>query len=470
MNDLRWRLAGLKPKRRARMAQGGLSWRIGEFPWLLLGNKRAMITGGIVGMTALGTVAATAVVEPEQPVSVQTVVEQLAVSPEALPVPSLPFVYDDHIGAGDTIASVFRRLGIDDPDALAFLQDNPDAARAVQQLRSGSSLTAIVDVSGKLLSMRLPLSAEGESIDISRQAANKPFQVSSSGPAVLERGVEMRSGTIKSSLFAATEEAGVPDSVATQLADLFDNIIDFRADLRSGDMFSVIYEIAWDRGAASRPGEILAAEFVNQGVRHAVFRHMLANGRSEYFTSTGQSLRSAFLRSPLEFSRVTSSFGRRMHPVLRNWHTHSGVDFSAPIGTPVRVTADGVVTFVGRSGGYGKMVSVKHQDNISTVYAHLNDFANGLNAGDTVKQGETIGLSGATGRVTAPHLHYEFRVNDIAQNPMTAILPITESLSGKELVTFRENTRLLMAHLALLNHQVASSQSSNTVVGRDGKM
>ena len=267
----------------------------------------------------------------------------------------------------------------------------------------------------------------------------------------------MRQGVIRHSLFAATEAAGLPDNVATQLTNLFGTEIDFHADLRPGDTFGVIYEtFPDDHGVPSRPGRILAAEFINRGQRHAVFRHAAASG-PEYYSSTGQSLRSAFLRSPLEFSRVTSSFGRRLHPVLGRWRNHQGVDFGAPTGTPVRATSDGVVSFIGAQGGYGNLVVLRHRGNVSTAYAHMSAFASGLRVGDAVEQGETIGRVGATGRVSGPHLHYEFRINDVAQNPMTVTLPAAAPLAGRELVRFRENTRLLLAQLALLNYRVAAN-------------
>jgi murein DD-endopeptidase MepM/ murein hydrolase activator NlpD len=398
------------------------------------------------------------VVTTEEPAGMQTVVERLAVLPEKIPSPVLPYIYDERVGPGDTIQSIFRRLGVSDPKALAFLQGNPEASRAVQQLRSGHSFTIVVDPSGHLLSMRLPVTANGYSVEISRNAGNPPFQVSSTSIA-LESGTEMRRGVIKNSLFAATEATGLPDSIATQLADLFGTEIDFHTDLRPGDTFSVIYQATYDRGAPVQAGRIVAAEFVNQGVRYSVFLHTAANGRSEYYKSTGQSLRSSFLRSPLEFSKVTSSFGRRVHPVIGSWHTHKGVDLGAPTGTPVRATSDGEVSFIGRYGGYGKMIVLKHRNDISTAYAHLNAFTPGLSVGEAVRQGEVIGEVGATGRVTAPHLHYEVRLNDVAQDPATMSLPSSEPLKGKELARFRENTRLQLARLELLNYRIASSDN-----------
>jgi murein DD-endopeptidase MepM/ murein hydrolase activator NlpD len=463
MNELRWRLAGLSRTRRVK--SGGFSVGVAELPWRLFGNKRGLIVGGFVSISAIGVAAATVMGTPEEPVGMQTIVEKLVVLPEAISTPGLPYVYDERIGSGDTLQSIFRRLEISDPEALAFIQTNPKASQAVQQLRSGSSFTVVVSPSGHLLSMRLPITSNGNSVEISRNTVEQPFQVSSTAVA-LESGTEMRSGVITNSLFAATEAAGLPDSIAVQLADLFGTEIDFHSDLRSGDTFAVIYQTTYDRGTPVQAGRVMAAEFVNQGVRYAVFLHTTTNGHSEYYKSTGQSLRSSFLRSPLEFSRVTSNFGRRVHPVLGSWHSHDGVDFGAPTGTPVRATSDGEVTFIGRYGGYGKLLVLKHRDNISTAYAHLNAFSPGLSLGETVRQGEIIGEVGATGRVTAPHLHYEVRINDVAQNPMTLVLPHSEPLRGKELARFRENTRIQLARLELLNHRIASNENEGEKTGK----
>ncbi|MDR2015490.1 MAG: M23 family metallopeptidase [Azoarcus sp.] len=455
MNELRWRLAGLSRTRRVKSV--GFQGNVAELPWRLFDSKRVLIVGGFVSLSAIGVATATVVVMPEEPLGMQTIVEKLVALPEEISTPVLPYVYDEHVESGDTLQSIFRRLGIFDQEALAFILNNPKATQAVQQLRVGSSFTAIVSSSGQLLSMRLPITADSNSIEISRSAGGQPFRVSDTAVA-LENGTEMRSGVITDSLFAAAEAAALPDSIAMQLADLFGTEIDFHSDLRSGDTFGVIYQTTYDRGAPTQPGRILAAEFVNQGVRYTVFLHTTASGHSEYYKSTGQSLRSSFLRSPLEFSRVTSNFGRRVHPVLGSWHTHNGVDFGAPTGTPVRATSDGEVTFIGRYGGYGKLLVLKHRDNISTAYAHMNTFAPGLGIGETVRQGEIIGTVGATGRVTAPHLHYEVRINDVSQNPMTMVLPNPEHLRGKELARFRENTRTQLARLELLNRHVASSE------------
>ena len=461
MNELRWQIAGMGRQRRSTPpGLSGLYRGVADLPWRLLDNTRIWIAGAFVGISTLGGVAATTIGEPPEAANVRNVEERLAVVPEEIPVPGLPFVYDDSVDPGDTIETIFRRLGIADPQALTFLQENKETANALRQLRPGYSFTASVNVSGHLLSLRLPLSPEGGAITVSRNATNQPFQVTSSSDAALETVTEMRNGVIRESLFAATEAAGIPNDIATQLTDLFGTEIDFHNDLQEGDTFSVIYESFQDHGVSVRAGHILAAEFVNQGKRYALFRHTFPDGSAEYYTSVGRSPRSTFLRSPLEFSRVTSGFGRRMHPVLHNWRDHSGVDFGAPTGTPVRAASDGVIGFVGRQGGYGNVVVLRHKGDISTVYAHLSAFAPGMRIGNVVEKGEMIGRVGATGRVTAPHLHYEIRIDDVAKNPMTVTLPAAPPLKGRELALFQENTRSLLGQLGLLNYRIVSREET----------
>ncbi|MDR2261430.1 MAG: M23 family metallopeptidase [Azoarcus sp.] len=466
LDRLRWRLARLH-WRLARLDE--LRWRLAEpvarlhdrliaLPERLFDNTRAWVVGGFAGMSVLGGVtAATAVATPEELMDTRTVVEALAVAPENLPAPNLPFVHDDRVTPGDTAQSIFHRLNIDDPKALAFVKSNKETARALRQLRTGRSLTAVVDVSGRLLTLRLPLSQSDGYLVIERNTTDQSLQVFKSSGTVQEAVTEMRSGVIKHSLFAATEAAGLPDSIATQFADLFGTEVDFHSDLRRGDTFSVIYEAFYDRGLPTRAGRILAAEFTSQGKRHSVFLHTSAKGHSEYYSGTGQSLRGSFLRSPLEFSKVTSNFGGRMHPVLRNWRNHRGVDFGAPTGTPVRATSDGTVSFIGTQRGYGNIIVLRHRGAVNTAYAHLSAFSPNLRTGDTVEQGETIGRVGATGRVTGPHLHYEVRIDGVAHDPLIVALPGSEPLAGEELTRFRANVRAMYARLALLDYRFASN-------------
>jgi len=263
----------------------------------------------------------------------------------------------------------------------------------------------------------------------------------------------MKSGEIRSSLFGATDSAGIPDAIATQLADIFGGDIDFHRDLRKGDRFTLIYEMYYHHGQGIRSGKILTAEFINGGKTYRAIHYQpqVNEGRGSYYSPDGKSLRKAFLRSPLEFSRVTSGFtSARFHPILQQWRAHKGVDYGAPTGTKVRATGDGVVEFAGKQGGYGNVVILRHNGRYSTAYGHLSGFASGLRTGSRVSQGEIIGFVGATGWATGPHLHYEFRIGGEQVNPLAAALPAATPLEGNQLVAFRQYASGQVSKLEML--------------------
>jgi len=240
-----------------------------------------------------------------------------------------------------------------------------------------------------------------------------------------------KTATIRSSLFAATDAAGIPDAIAMQIARVFATDIDFHSDLRKGDRFSVIYEMLYEAGELVAPGRILAAQFVNDGRTHNAVLFRDDEGVEGYYSLDGSNRAKAFLRSPVEFSRVSSGFGARFHPIFRNWRAHTGVDFAAPRGTRVLATADGHVVSAGSRGGYGNAVEVRHGSGITTLYAHLSGFASGIRAGARVQQGQAIGFVGATGYATGPHLHYEFKIAGIHQDPLRVALPKAEPVPGR---------------------------------------
>jgi len=233
--------------------------------------------------------------------------------------------------------------------------------------------------------------------------------------AELQASPRLASGVIRSSLFASTDEAGIPDSVAVQLAEMFSSDIDFRRDLRKGDRFSVVYESLDADGESLKTGRILSAEFVNDGREHEAVWFEAPGLKGGYYGFDGESKRRFYLSSPLEFSRVSSGYGMRFHPVLGRQRAHLGVDYAAPTGTPVRTVGDGVVEFAGVQRGYGNVIFVRHRNNQVTVYAHLSRIH--VNRGERVSQGDRIGAVGSTGMSTGPHLHFEFRDNGEHRDP-----------------------------------------------------
>jgi murein DD-endopeptidase MepM/ murein hydrolase activator NlpD len=252
-----------------------------------------------------------------------------------------------------------------------------------------------------------------------------------------------KSGVIRSSLFAATDGANIPDSVAMQLADIFGGDVDFHRDLRKGDRFSVVYELHHLAGRPVRAGRVLAAEFINNGKRFQAVHF-----GTGYYAPDGKNLRKAFLRSPLEFSRVTSGFGMRMHPIAQAWRAHKGIDYAAPIGTRVRAVGDGIVEYAGPKGGYGNVVILRHHGQYATVYAHLSRIA--VRRGARVAQNDTVGSVGQTGWATGPHLHYEFRIAGEARNPMSIAMPAALPVAPQEMAAFRAYAGPLSARLELL--------------------
>jgi murein DD-endopeptidase MepM/ murein hydrolase activator NlpD len=262
----------------------------------------------------------------------------------------------------------------------------------------------------------------------------------------------MKSGEIKTSLFAATDAAGIPDGIAVQLADVFGGDVDFHRDLRRGDRFGVVFETFYHGGRTIRSGRVLAAEFSSQRKTYRAVWFQDPWGRGGYYTPDGENLRKVFLRSPLEFSRITSGFGMRRHPIFQQWRAHQGVDYGAPVGTRVKSTGDGVVSFAGRRNGYGNLIVLRHHGGYSTYYAHMRNFALGLRAGGRVVQGEIIGYVGQTGWANGPHLHYEFHLHNQNRNPLAMVFPAAQPILAIELAAFRRTAEPLIARLDLLKN------------------
>lgn len=323
----------------------------------------------------------------------------------------------EQVRSTDTAESLLQRMGVADPLAAAFLRRDTLVQRNLLG-RTGRLVSAETsdDHSLQRLTARW---AHDDSGNFKRLVVEKTAQgfASRIETAPLSASTRLAGGTIHSSLFAATDASNIPDSVAVQLAELFSADIDFRRALRKGDRFSVVYETLVADGEPLRSGRVLSAEFVNNGKTHqALWFQEPGSDKGAYYTLDGQSKRRAYLASPLEFSRVTSGFAMRFHPILQKWRAHLGTDFAAPTGTPVRTVGDGVVDFAGVQNGFGNVVYVKHRNQHVTVYAHLNRID--VKKGQSVSQGQNIGTVGATGWATGPHLHFEFRVDGQHQDPM----------------------------------------------------
>jgi len=408
-----------------------------------LGRLIAAAVLPFLGVVAAFGIAPDTVVD--QPVVTQ-VIEQVALPDfAAIDNSDQTFWHEERIQRGDTIASLLARLQVADPAAVNTLRSAREA-QALRQLTPGRTIRARTTEDGKLVALRY---LSGNSLFSADRSASG-FTISEQ-PAQLEQRVLMKSAEIRSSLFAATDSANLPDAVATQIADIFSTDIDFHKDLRKGDHFTVVYETFYHLGEAVRTGRVLAAEFTNQGKTFQAVYFQNAEGQGGYYTLDGRNIRKAFLKSPLEFSRISSGFtNARYHPILKEWRAHKGVDFAAPIGTRVKATADGVVEFAGRRGGYGNLVVLRHQSKFSTWYGHLSRIASGLHKGSRVAQGDVIGNVGMTGLATGPHLHYEFRVNDVQQNPLRVAMPAAPPITPKYRAAFEAAAQQMAQRLALL--------------------
>jgi murein DD-endopeptidase MepM/ murein hydrolase activator NlpD len=351
------------------------------------------------------------------------------------------YVREERLRRGDTLAAFLARLGVADAHIERLLRLRP-----LRLLAPETDVTAKVSAEGVPFELSF-LAGRDTLVWIALQGER--FVVGEER-APLETVTAMKSSAIRSSLFSAADAAGIPDAIAIQLAEVFGGDIDFHRDLRQGDRFSVVYEMHLLAGRPVRAGRLLAAEFVNRGRTLRAVHFAGWGGRTGYYAPDGRNLRKAFLRSPLEFSRVSSGFGMRVHPFLRQWRAHRGIDYAAPAGTRVRSVGDGVVEFAGARGGYGTMVIVRHYGQYSTAYAHLSRIARGVQRGTRVAQGDVLGLVGRTGWATGPHLHYEFRIAGESRNPLTVATPAGQPVAPQEMAAFLRHVEPLAARLALL--------------------
>jgi murein DD-endopeptidase MepM/ murein hydrolase activator NlpD len=399
----------------------------------LLGGGAYAIAAAVV--TLAPDAARLPVHEISETVSPLPVQDQAA----ALEVHRYRLYRSDSSRPNDTAETLLRRLNLDDAQAADYLRRDPLAHRHLLG-RTGRQLSAEASERNTLLKLVARWSPDDD-------GSFKRLVIERSGTGFSSRletvpltaSIRIASATIDSSLFASADEAGIPDAVAIQLAEIFSGDIDFHRELRKGDRYSVVYEVLEGDGEPLRAGRVLSAEFVNAGKAYqAMWFHEASalqntapdegrptQGRGGYYTLEGNSLKRAYLASPLAFSRVTSGFKMRFHPILQKWAAHLGVDYAAPTGTPVRSVGDGVVETAGTQGGYGNVVFVRHRNNHVTVYAHLSRIH--VKRGQRVEQGQTLGAVGATGWATGPHLHYEFRINGRHQNPL-AIARNSESI------------------------------------------
>jgi len=369
---------------------------------------------------------------------------------------SQTYIHEEKIRAGDTLAALMTRLGVEDNAAETFIKKDK-VARGVMQLRTGKRVQAQTDEDGNLLWLRATV-VDGKDNPVKNIAITRKGDgfAAEEVPAQLERRIEMHARDITTTLFAATDSSAdgsrLPDSVVAQIVEMFSTNIDFRSDLKRGDKFNVVYETFWQDGEFVRAGRILAGEFTNKGTTYQSvwFEDPTTKSGGGYYSFDGKSLKKAFLKSPLEFSRISSGFSMRVHPISGNWKAHKGIDFAAATGTPIRAAGDGTVDFAGQQGGYGNVIVLKHWNNYTTAYAHMSRFASGMKKGQKVSQGDVIGYVGSTGWSTGAHLHYEFRVGGEAKDPSKLNVQAQAPLTAAELGRFKTVAGDMIHRFALL--------------------
>ncbi|MEY3974177.1 MAG: hypothetical protein RIS59_538 [Pseudomonadota bacterium] len=433
MTDIRARLSA---RRRHQLWRGGIGTVLAA-------------TGCLVVLTAFG-------VAPPSSLELQAL--RAIDAPEGLALESVgddnnhTFRYSPVVRRGDTMGDVLLRAGVSSGD-IARLMADPSARRVLGGVKPGQSIEVGIDGDGGLARLSFG-GADGHRIEIGAAAEGFVVRTTQAAMQTLPRFV---SGEIRTSLFAATDEAGIPDNVAVQIAEIFSGVIDFHRGLRKGDRFWVVYEQTLRDGESAGSGRVISAEFSNGGTTHSAYWFEPRGQRGAYYTAEGKSLRRQFLLSPLEFSRVTSGFSSaRFHPVLQEWRAHRGVDYGAPAGTRVRATADGVIETASYSGGYGNLVVIAHGGSYSTAYGHLSGFGPGIRKGARVSQGDTIGYVGATGMATGPHLHYEFRVKGAQIDPQGVRMATSLALSGESRRLFEKQRDLAQQQIGFAKQTVAA--------------
>ncbi len=395
-------------------------------------------------------------VQPEPTEATATAVPAPAEPAPATHGAERPDAWKTHrIARGETLAGIFKTYGLSASTLYRVLHAGKDA-KTLAHIRPGQKLRFRIDQQGglgQLVFVRNPI----ESLRVTRTDDGFSVRLDSKQ---IERKINSVAGTIESSLFVDGQKAGLSDSQIMELAEIFGWDIDFALEIRAGDQFRVIYEEQFVDGRKYRNGPIIAAEFVNRGKTYQAFRYETRDGIS-YYDAGGHSKRRAFIRTPIRFARISSRFQpHRWHPVLKKWKSHKGVDYAAPKGTSIKVTGNGRVIFRGWQRGYGRVVIVQHSSKYRTVYAHMSRFRGSVKKGSRVKQGQVIGYVGQSGWATGPHLHYEFRVNNVQRNPLTVKLPKSLPLPKRQLAAFKRK-------IAPLTQQLTSIRQATMVASAD---
>ncbi len=407
---------------------------------ILLGTCIAIITG-----TCYALIPDILAPETNDPIAeitlppANTITSKVAVKPDFTVVEHL-------IQPGESLSVIFSNLGIDKLDLHNIVNSDDFLGKQFATITPGKTLRFESTKDGELQQLSYPKNLI-ETLVAKRYGEN--FQVEQLAKDVNYRTVSAQTH-IQSSLFLDAKKNGLSDKLIMDLTNIFAWEVDFALNIRVGDQFTVVYEEILVGDKVIGAGDVLAAEFINKGHIYQAVRYQDKKGNNHYYTPEGKSLKKAFLSTPIEFARISSYFNlRRKHPVLNRIRAHKGVDYAAKTGTRIKTTGNGVITYRGRKGGYGRVVIVQHGKRYSTLYAHLSKFRKGQRVGSRVSQGDTIGYVGQSGLATGPHLHYEFLVNGIHRNPLTVSMPKNPPITGAKLAAFKQQTQRLLVQLEL---------------------
>ncbi|GAA0224616.1 peptidoglycan DD-metalloendopeptidase family protein [Castellaniella daejeonensis] len=403
------------------------------------------------------TAAALAVVQPSTPP------EPIFQARQTLDLPpqhvagdqkAAPYIASTRIRRGDTVSDLLNRLGVHEDGLLAFLTHD-ERARSIYKLYPGRTVQAALDEQGRMVWLRYthtPGTTEKSGLVsawLEVRPADGGFSAQERTTAAI-RETRIAEGEITSSLFGAADQAQIPDAITMEMVDILGSRIDFLKDLRKGDRFRIVYDAYMHDGEEVGTGHIRALEFINRGKTYSAVWFQKGQESGGYYDFSGASLKGAFLRTAIKFTRISSRFGMRMHPIHKHWTGHKGVDYAAPSGTPIHATADGTVEFIGRQNGYGNVIILKNFGKYSTLYAHQSRFAKGLKKGDRVQQGQLIGYVGSTGWATGPHLHYEFRIDNRPVDPLAVDLPVARTLEPADRKAFQDVVALYRPQIELM--------------------
>lgn len=361
--------------------------------------------------------------------------------------------------SGDSMATIFRRLGLSAQNLHAVLQKNPHA-KVLTAIKPSQKLQFLIN-KNKLEKLIIPMN-DIQTLTVYRQGNQYKTQVESKKTTNHSQYV---TGVVRGSLYTTAQRLNIPSKLIQQMTQILNKEVDFAHAIRAGDQFSIAYEAVYVEDKKVGIGNILAVSYTNRGKTFQAVRHTKANGDFDYYTPQGESLKKAFSRYPIKFSHISSTFAlTRYHPILHYKRAHKGIDLAAPIGTPIQATGDGVITIIDRHNGYGNMIKIRHDKTFSTVYGHMLKFQKGLSRGSKVKRGQIIGYVGQTGLATGPHCHYELHVNDQPRNPTTMGLPTAAPVPTREMASFRAKTKILFSQLKLIE---VASRSINGKKNRD---